>query len=69
MASIQQLCEGSTFDPDALDKLTAAYAKATAQLNGNADPETVAKYIIALASEGERDPDRLCQGALARLAA
>jgi hypothetical protein len=55
---------GTVFDPDALVVLTAAYKKA---VRGQAASlhETVAKRIIELASEGERDPDQLCHGALA----
>ena len=29
--------------------------------------EMIAKHIIYLAAGGERDPDKLCEGALARL--
>ena len=62
---------GSTFDPETIAKLSAAYERVLAQLNGNgrrpSDHEVVARQIIALAAEGERDPERLCQGTLARL--
>jgi len=54
----------TVFDPDALAVLTAAFEKAVREQAGSL-PETIAKRIIRLASEGERDPDRLCQGALA----
>ena len=54
----------TVFDPDALAVLTAAYEKAVREQGGSLQ-ETIAKRIIELASEGERDPDRLCQGALA----
>jgi hypothetical protein len=55
---------GTVFDPDALAVLTAAYEKAVRGQAGSLH-ETIAKRIIQLASEGERDPDRLCHGALA----
>ena len=57
---------GSTFDPDAISKLSAAYEKA---VDGQPAPvrEMIAKHIIYLAAGGERDPDKLCEGALARL--
>ena len=55
---------GTVFDPDTLAVLTAAYEKAVQEQAGSLH-ETVAKHIIELASEGERDPDRLCHGALA----
>ena len=54
----------SVFAPDAIAVLTAAYEKAVQEQAGSLH-ETVAKHIIELASEGERDPDRLCHGALA----
>ena len=54
----------TVFDPDALAVLTAAYEKAVREQRGSLH-ETIAKRIIQFASEGERDPDRLCQGALA----
>jgi hypothetical protein len=54
----------AVFDPDTLAVLTAAYEKAVREQAGSLR-ETIAKRIIELASEGERDPDRLCHGALA----
>jgi hypothetical protein len=54
----------AVFDPDAIAVLTAAYDKAVREQAGSPH-ETIAKRIIELASEGERDPDRLCHGALA----
>ena len=62
-----------SFDAETLVLLSAAYDKVVTALHGKGqcmpDPAIVAKHIIGLASEGERDPDKLCQGALARLAA
>lgn len=62
---------GTSFDPATIAQLSAAYDKVLAHLNGKArdpaDHEIAAKHIIALAAAGERDPDRLCQGTLARL--
>ena len=55
---------GTVFDPEALAVLTAAYEKADRE-QASSLHETIAKRIIELASEGERDPDRLCHGALA----
>ena len=57
---------GTVFDPDALAVLTAAYEKAVRGQPGSPHA-TIAERIIQLASEGERDPDRLCHGALALL--
>jgi hypothetical protein len=54
----------TTFDPETLVVLTAAYERA---IRGQEVPvhEIIAKRIIELASEGERNPDKLCLGALA----
>jgi hypothetical protein len=51
-------------DPETLAVLSAAYDKAR---DGQpaAVCETIATHILELAAEGERDPDRLCQEALA----
>ena len=54
----------TVFDSDAIAVLTAAFERAVQEQTGSL-PETIAKRIIELASEGERDPDRLCHGALA----
>ena len=53
----------TAFDPETIAVLAAAYAKS---LEGQSDAlrEAIAKRIIELASKGERDPDKLCQGAL-----
>jgi hypothetical protein len=55
---------GTIFDPEAIAVLAIAFEKA---IDGQpiSVHEIVAKRIIGLASEGERDPDRLCHGALA----
>jgi hypothetical protein len=55
---------GTVFDADTLILLTAAYERAIRGQAGSLH-EHIAKRIIELASEGERDPDRLCHGALA----
>ena len=55
---------GTVFDPDTLAVLAAAYERAVRGQAGYLH-ETIAKRVIQLASEGERDPDRLCHGALA----
>ena len=50
------------------EKLTAAFELALSKLrlSDHRDPLAVvlAKFIIELAKEGERDPDALCEGAL-----
>jgi hypothetical protein len=56
------------FAPEDLEKLTAAFELALSKLglSDRRDPLAVvlAKFIIELAKEGERDPDALCEGAL-----
>ena len=59
------------FEPEAIERMTAAYEHAlkVLQLNDRNDPitEVVARKIIEIAEVGERDPDRLCERALAAL--
>jgi hypothetical protein len=60
----------SGFSAETLRNMTAAYDTAIAKLNiKSSDPLTgkLAAAIVAVASEGERDPGRLCERALARL--
>jgi hypothetical protein len=56
------------FAPEDLEKLTAAFELALSklELSDRRDPLAVvlAKFIIELAKEGERDPAALCEGAL-----
>ena len=53
------LAPGPTFDPETITVLSAAYHKA---INGQPASihEIIAKWIIKLASDGEREPDSLC---------
>lgn len=55
---------GPIFDPATIALLVAAYDKA-AEVQSASVRENVAKRIIEMASAGERDPDKLCSGALA----
>ena len=56
------------FDPEDVANLTAAFEAALTQLGlvDRGDPLTtvVAKAIVQLAKNGERDPKKLCDGAL-----
>jgi hypothetical protein len=52
------------FGPETIAVLTTAYERAI-DSNPTSAHEAIARRIIELASEGERDPDKLCQGALA----
>ena len=57
------------FDAAATAALIAAYESAVAAIARSGQPhnlcEVAARRIIAMASKGERNPDRLCAGALA----
>ena len=60
---------GRGFDADATAVLIAAYESAVAAIERSGQPrslcEIAARRIIAMASKGERNPDRLCAAALA----
>jgi hypothetical protein len=57
-----------SFEPEDVEKLTTAFELALSKLElpDRQDPMAVvlAKLIIELAKEGERNPDKLCEGAL-----
>jgi hypothetical protein len=59
------------FGPDAIRAMDAAFDKACRSLHDAGQPEIVkeviAKRIISLACDGERDPDRLCDETLKAL--
>ena len=65
---IRPLLERSAFGPDEIEVLASAFEAALRELNlaDRTDPATtlVAKRIIELAQQGERDPDRLREGAV-----
>jgi hypothetical protein len=58
----------AAIDPETIALLCAAYDKACKSLHDTGQPtlvnEIIAQRIIALAKQGERDPDKLCGGAL-----
>jgi len=60
---VTRLSQGLAFDPAAIQVMTAAYDSACRSLGlkGHADPlnEIVAKKIIIIAQEGERDPAKI----------
>jgi hypothetical protein len=70
-ATIVDLFRSTAFDPEAVKLLSDAYDKARKSLHDTGQPhivnEVIAQRIIALAKQGERDPDRLCKGALTAL--
>jgi len=72
MGEFTKLFEDSAFDPETVKSLCHAYDKAQRSLHDRMRHpdivnEVIAERIIALAKKGERDPDRLCAGALAAL--
>jgi hypothetical protein len=65
---LRRFLEGSAFGPDDLKAMTAAFDATLAEL-GLTDQkdrlvESVARKIISLAKQGERDPERLRAGAV-----
>jgi hypothetical protein len=61
--------DDTVFDPETIHRMGIAFEMALASLRFTpdcADPlrEAVARKIIELAKAGERDPERLCEGAL-----
>jgi hypothetical protein len=72
MGEIVELFRNSPFDPDTVKTLCDAYDKAVRSLHDRGRQphivnEVIAQRIIALAKQGERDPDRLCADALKAL--
>jgi hypothetical protein len=71
MGTIIDLFHAAAFDPETVKRLLDAYEKALKSLHDTGQPpivnEIIAQRIIALAKKGERDPDRLCAGALTAL--
>jgi hypothetical protein len=69
--AIYRLLQSAVFDDHAVKAMTTAYEAALVELGiaDRNDPvtEMVARKIVALAGLGERDPERLCQMALAEL--
>lgn len=69
--AIYRLLQNSAFEPEDIERMTAAYELALVELvlSDRNDPltETVAKYIVEAAQTGEKDPKRICALALARL--
>ena len=68
---IRNLLEGASFDPETVQAMCAAYNKAKIELQDTGQPdvvrEVIARRIIKLAEAGERDPNRLCAGALSAI--
>jgi hypothetical protein len=69
--AIYRLLQEATFSPDDINRLTAAYEAALRllRLTDRTDPvtEIVAKKIIEVTRNGERDPSHICARALKEL--
>jgi hypothetical protein len=65
---IRQYLDGHKFDPDAVEAMGVAFAivRTALQLRDRGDlaNEIVAEMIIAVAQEGERDPERISERVL-----
>jgi hypothetical protein len=64
---IRAYLNGEGFDPEPVRLMGLAFEMALASLRSDCtDPlrEALARKIIELAKAGERDPERLCEGAL-----
>jgi hypothetical protein len=68
---VRKLLESSAYDPETVQALCAAYDRTKKELHDSGQPEIVreilARRILDLAAKGERDPERLCAGALGSL--
>jgi len=68
--AIYRLIRQSVFEPEAIDRMTAAeHALKVLQLTNQEDPitELVARKIIEFAEAGETDPEQLCTRTLEAL--
>ncbi|HYC17299.1 MAG TPA: hypothetical protein VEC94_08835 [Pseudolabrys sp.] len=68
---IRDLFHAAAFDPETVKLLCDAYERARKSLHDTGQPdivnEIIAQRMIALAKQGERDPEKLCEGALKAL--
>jgi hypothetical protein len=71
VTDVGDLFKSTAFDPETVKVLCEAYDRACKSLHDTGQPyivnEVIATSIIALAKAGERDPARLCEGALKAL--
>ena len=68
MAQVVDFFPTTAFDPETVKLLCDAYDRVQKSLHDAGQPdivnEVIAKRIIALAKQGERNPDKLCEGVL-----
>jgi hypothetical protein len=71
MAEVLPFFQGAVFDTDAIRVMGEAFDRACHSLHDVGQPdlvrEIIAKRIIEVARDGERDPDELCARALQAL--
>jgi hypothetical protein len=71
MAHVLPFFQGAAFDHDATKAMGEAFDRACYSLHDNGQPhlvrEIIAKRIIEVARNGERNPDELCARALQAL--
>jgi hypothetical protein len=72
MGQVLRFSRDHGFDAEATAVLIAAYERVVAAIEQSGQPhnlcEVAARRIIAMASKGERNPNRLCAAALATVA-
>jgi hypothetical protein len=64
---IAEFLDGRNFDPETQRIMGLAFELARQSSRGDFSDQTIAERIIALATPGERDPERLCDLALQAL--
>jgi hypothetical protein len=68
MAQVVDFFPTTAFDPETVKLLCDAYDRVQKSLHDAGQPdivnEVIAKRIIALAKQGERNPDKLCESVL-----
>ena len=71
MTTVSELLRGAGFDPKTVEVICEAYLRARKSLRDTNHPdlvnEIIARRILSLAKQGERDPDQLHAKALAEL--
>ena len=62
---VRPFVKGASFDPEHVKAMGEAFDSAIRELDDSVGREVIAEQIIALAKTGERDPDKLCEMAMA----
>ena len=72
MGEVRHLFSNTAFDPETVKAMCDAYDRVCKSLHDAGRPdivnEVIAERIISLAKQGERDPHKLCEGALVAFA-